>query len=715
MFPHLSAGLADGEVRVVSGIEQHSGLLGDRIAAGRSRHLVGRLVERELFRTVLELPDPSPVVLFVHGPPGIGKSTLLSWFASIAHAHLFPVVSIDGREVAGSHDAVLESLPEEVVSGGSDDRGQDRDRVVVFVDNYDELAPMDDWIRKSLLPRFPSSVVTVLAARHGPEPGWRIDASWQDLLRVVSLRNLDPAACREYLEARNVPARHHGRLVQLSHGHPLGLSLLVDVQRRQGNIRIDPLAPDVVAILLRQFVDVVPDPDQRRALEACGIARTTTESILRDGLGLDDAHALFHWLAGLSFVESAHDGLMPHALARDVLEAELRWRDPETHRLVFRQVRDHVQHRLHTTRGRERRRAILDLKFMFKTVAGEPSPVDWRMWGQHLVAPARKQDREFVLGLVADAEGDASAVIAERWWERQREAFLVVREHGHDRGLLVLLDLTAADAADRAADPGAAAAWKHALATAPPRPGELVTQTRYVIDRECYQDPSPTMNAVPVVTLERYLDLPALARDYLAVTQPDRWNDYFDAADLPRAVGGDFVVGGQHFGQFCHDFRRVPTDDLVRLWTERALARDPAPAPHAAMPQLLVLSHPEFRDAVKQALGDLRDPARLARNPLLRTRLVRRCADASEHPAGDVDDLEGLLADAIDSLREDPRDDKLLRAVTRTYVHGAPTQRAAAEVLDLPFSTYRRHLSRAVDRIVAWLWDRELGQPIEPG
>jgi hypothetical protein len=26
----------------------------------------------------------------------------------------------------------------------------------------------------------------------------------------------------------------------------------------------------------------------------------------------------------------------------------------------------------------------------------------------------------------------------------------------------------------------------------------------------------------------------------------------------------------------------------------------------------------------------------------------------------------------------------------------------------LPFSTYRRHLSQGVGRIVAWLWDREV-------
>jgi hypothetical protein len=32
--------------------------------------------------------------------------------------------------------------------------------------------------------------------------------------------------------------------------------------------------------------------------------------------------------------------------------------------------------------------------------------------------------------------------------------------------------------------------------------------------------------------------------------------------------------------------------------------------------------------------------------------------------------------------------------------------------LGLPFSTYRRHLTQGVDRVVAWLWDQEVyGSP----
>ena len=70
--------------------------------------------------------------------------------------------------------------------------------------------------------------------------------------------------------------------------------------------------------------------------------------------------------------------------------------------------------------------------------------------------------------------------------------------------------------------------------------------------------------------------------------------------------------------------------------------------------------------------------------------------------------LDTLVAAAIETLREDPRDHKRWRAVERTYVHPAGTQERAAEALGLPFSTYRRHLTQGVDQVVAWLWDREV-------
>jgi hypothetical protein len=104
-------------------------------------------------------------------------------------------------------------------------------------------------------------------------------------------------------------------------------------------------------------------------------------------------------------------------------------------------------------------------------------------------------------------------------------------------------------------------------------------------------------------------------------------------------------------------------------------------------------------------LRDLRRPDLLARNPLQQTRLVRGRAGAADPSAAT---LAAVVSAAVENLREHPRDDKLWRAVERTYLRSAATQERAAEALGLPFSTFRRHLTQGVDRVVAWLWDREI-------
>jgi hypothetical protein len=702
-----------GRILVAVAASRQEGTLGEVLASRRRGRFVGRDAELELVRSALDPTGPPLAVLWFNGPGGIGKTTLLDVVADeIEAAGGSRVVRLDGRDLAASPASVLVGLRSAL--GRPQDAGDDEPivapdgRLVLILDAYERLGGLDEWVRTGLLPRLPADTLTLVAGRQPPGPEWRADAAWRDLLRVVSLRNLEPDQSRRYLWACGVDDALHDRLVEVTHGHPLGLSLLADVVVRGGEAALDPLAPDLVGTIVRRFVDVVPDGPRRRALEVCALARVSTEALLRDTLGAEVARDAFAWLRDLSFVESGPDGLLPHDLARDVLDADLRWRDPEGYKDVFRRVRGHIYTALKSARGRDRQRAAFDLKFLFRTLPSVLSPVDWDAWGRHHPEPAGADDGERILELVAAAEGPASAAIAARWLAAQPEGFVVVRgEDGDVRGVLALLDLTAASEADRRADPGTRAAWDHAHRHAPPRPGEVITQTRFVVDRDAYQGPSPTVNAAPVATLLRYLSTERLAWDFLTLHEPEPWDDYFALADLPRATGADFVVGGRRYGLYGHDFRRVPVDALMELWTERALAQDPAWRP-AATEDALVLSQADFADAVRQALRDLHRPDLLARNPLLRTRVVRDRAGTGA-PDGDV--LAALLGDAVDALRGHPRDDKLLRAVDRTYVHPSPNQEAAAEVLGLPFSTYRRHLARGVERIVARLWDQELYGP----
>ena len=147
-------------------------------------------------------------VLWVHGPGGIGKSTLLGAYAEAARNAGFTVAHIDARRIrptpAGIQAALRESLdPVESVpepSAGPDgDRG--RGSMVVIVDAAERLEPAEGWLREEFLPSLPAQTVVVIAGRRPPGEEWRADPGWREPLRVVSLRNLSRdavqhSACR---------------------------------------------------------------------------------------------------------------------------------------------------------------------------------------------------------------------------------------------------------------------------------------------------------------------------------------------------------------------------------------------------------------------------------------------------------------------------------------------------------------------------------------
>ena len=330
----------------------------DRLRQARRRRFVGRTGELELFRTALTSGESGFTVLFVHGPGGIGKTTLLGALAEAAEEANATAVRLDARTIEPSPPAFYAALGAAL---GVPDRAAPLEslaahpRPILFIDTYEQLMPLDNWLREEFLPALPADALVVAAGRTPPSPQWASDPGWGELLRVVALRNLQPDDARAYLHAAGVPEDLHGRVLEMTHGHPLALSLLVDVVEQHRGALAPGLSlqetPDVVRVLLEHFVEWVPSPRHREALEACAHARFTTEDLLRTALGGDDAHELFGWLRGLSFIEEDPYGVFPHDVARDVLDADLRWRDRASYADLHRRVRRHLVEQARRTSG----------------------------------------------------------------------------------------------------------------------------------------------------------------------------------------------------------------------------------------------------------------------------------------------------------------------------------------------------------------------------
>jgi hypothetical protein len=191
----------------------------------------------------------------------------------------------------------------------------------------------------------------------------------------------------------------------------------------------------------------------------------------------------------------------------------------------------------------------------------------------------------------------------------------------------------------------------------------------------------------------------------VAIEDADRWTPFFTHIRQERASEADFTVGGRTYAVFAHDWRAEPPLTWLREMAERELTTTPsAEDDRETQTPIVVLSHPEFAAAVRQALRDYARPARLAGNALLSSRLVvDRNKDLSPTEA-----LRQLVRLSAEHLNTHPRDQRLYRALYRTFFNPVATQEQAADLLGLPFSTYRAHLRAGTERVTELLWQREL-------
>lgn len=694
--------------------------LADRLNAARQRFFVGRETERNIFRAALTAPELPFNLLHIFGPGGIGKTTLLGEFKRACSQAQVPIIYLDGRNLDSSPEpfmlAFRQALQLEADESPLQYLNEQSQRRVLMLDTYELLAPLDNWLREVFLPQLPQDTLTVFASRYAPSDAWRSDTGWQTLLRVLPLRNLRPEESIVYLSNRQIPEEQHQQVLNFTHGHPLALSLVADVFAQRFDTNFQPeTSPDVVRALLERLVDKVPDVSYRTALEVCSLVRLTTEPLLAAVLQVEDAHPVFEWLRDLSFIEAGRQGLFPHDVAREVLSSDLQWRNPDWYDELHRRIRSYYAGRLQASNERDRQRILLDYiylhrnNYVLKTYFVN-SPISWQDNGGLLTDIMRPNDVPTLVAMVTRHEGAEAANHARHWFDRQPQGVTVLRDMEHKPvGFMAMLDLQQAEPAEIAADPATRAAADFLQANSPLREGDSATLLRFWMDGENYQSFCAVQGIIGVNVILHYLTTSNLVYSFFTCADPDFWSVVFAYADLERIPAVDFEVGNKHFGVYGHNWRTTPAMAWLNLLAEREHALTPQViAPPKPTENLMVLSEPEFFAAVQEALRNLFHLESLRSNPLLHSRLVLESVKNSTNTNKSVANLQNLIKEAADLLQASPRDNKLYRVLYHTYLHPAENQQQASELLDLPFSTYRRHLKAGVNRVAEVLWQREL-------
>ena len=681
--------------------EQPLPRLADRLAA--ARRFVGRTAELELFAGALAAVAPHFAVLYLHGPGGIGKSSLLQQYARAAAAAGRTVALVDSRNVDPSPQGFVQALS--VALGLTDPNSAQAllaatQRPVLLLDTFETLTPLDGWLRERFLPELPAGSLVVIAGRNPLGDAWRSDSAWRDLTRVVSLRNLRPEESRAYLTERGIGPKHHAAVLAFAHGHPLALSLVADVVAQRGEFEFHPnRAPDVGALLLERFIQEVPNAEHRMALHALATARVLTEPMLRDALARPDVYPIFAWLRSLSFVEQGPFGLFPHDLAREVLDSDLRWRDPDGHIELHKRLRRGIVARIGQGNMLDQQRTVFDLVYLHRNNPILKPYYRWNSFGTLYAEPVRPADHAAVLQRIAEFAGEDAAELAEHWLERQPAAWQVIRDAtGQIGGIFMYLGIHLTSAEERASDPAVAFAWDYAQGQAPLRPGDEMTFARYYVDPATYREASAALNTAQITTGQRWMTSPRLAWAFTDLFDPDHWYAMMSYYNFHR-------IQEPRFGLYAHDWRKTPVAEWIEKMSARELVSDlEVDVLAAESAPLLVLSQPEFAEAVRAALRDYHTPTALAASPLVRARVVRdHASDTSP-----VEALRALLREGVAALQARPRELKFARALEATYLTPALTQELAAERLGLPFSTYRYQLAQGLERLTAWLWQHEL-------
>ncbi|GMK37445.1 hypothetical protein PCCS19_04990 [Paenibacillus sp. CCS19] len=333
------------------------GNFGDKIRLLEESYFVGRRMELDAFRDIVFNSDRTSTILNISGTGGIGKSSLLDQFQRICVHEGVPFFHLDcvdfTKTPTGFTSRLLAILKVKAVDEGREDellrQAQQqlnhlagKGRVVFAIDTYEEMDELDDWIRNSFLVGLSSRIIILLAGRFPLRGGWVSSPAWRSLIKFMPLSPFDFENCKAY---SFIYGKNDESFVRQSYmitkGHPLALSLYMDVHNREQEPEL-LLWKETFKEIAGRWLRELPDPALCELLEAVTMVRVFNHEILETMFEREISNEEFNKLIHLSFVRKTERGWYLHQVLRKALYQDFRLRKPQIyHRLWQRSVQYH--------------------------------------------------------------------------------------------------------------------------------------------------------------------------------------------------------------------------------------------------------------------------------------------------------------------------------------------------------------------------------------
>lgn len=536
------------------------------VLRARAADVVGRQPERAVLLGLAE--RDRPLVIAVHGIAGIGKSALLAAFAQDAIAHGAAVVSLDcggieptERGFFAAIDRATRLLPSEPsvgtrpvasVAEAASALSSCGDRVVLVLDNYEQLRLLDTWLRRELVPGLRDNTRLAIAGREPLVTAWITE--FGDLLATVPLANLAAADAGVLLRREGLSGADIARVTRFTHGHPLALRLAASARGARPDLTVpDAAVATVVTELARVYLSGL-DQSTRAVLDAACTLRRPTLSLLGALLPDLPPHEAYERLRPLPFVEFGPDGLVLHETVREVVAELLRAGDPPRYRSYRIAAWRQLRRELSTAQPAHLWRYTVDLLYLIENPAVREAFFPTASQ-RYAVEPARPTDEAQITAIARAHQPAAAVTVMLSWWATMPSAFHVARDpDGSPAAFQCVCEANSVPAGLLAADP-VAVTWREHLRANPVPRGQQVLFLRHMLAAEGGEASTPAYAALILDLKRRYLEMrPRLRRIYSQAADPAATLSQFAPLGFTLLPGSAVEIGGTTYHALYNDF-----------------------------------------------------------------------------------------------------------------------------------------------------------------